>query len=231
MLQMRSMSAQPQEDCNKMCGRYGLYDISDSEILKDNLGYEFTPNYNAAPTQSMPIITGDEGSPKVEIMQWGILRKLGPAIEKSIFNTRSEKALDRFWGNTVKTRRCLVPANGFYEWRHGKEGKVPYWIRLADGRLLYFAGIYDTDTDGERHYSIMTTTPNEEMESLHNRMPVILSDEARELWLSETANDPDMLSDLLRPAPDRSLEIFEVSRDVNVVRNNDGHLIEPVNSK
>lgn len=213
-----------------MCGRYGLYDISDSEILKENVGYEFKPNYNAAPTQTMPVISLNDTQKAVSLMQWGITRKLGPDIEKSIFNTRSEKALDRFWGKTVKSHRCLVPANGFYEWRKTGGAKIPFWIHSKEQPLLYFAGIYDEDAEGNRHYSIMTTTPNKEMASIHDRMPVILADDGQEAWLHADSGETDLLADLLRPLPDHSLDMYEVSTDVNVVRNNNGQLIHPLNS-
>src|SRR5688500_13704905 len=121
-----------------MCGRYALYDGYELEILTENKGYTFTLNFNVAPTQSMPIITNDAGSKSVEVMQWGINRKLGPEVDKCIFNTRSEKALDRFWGKTVKNNRCLVPANGFYEWLKTDEGKMPYWIHMPGTNILYF---------------------------------------------------------------------------------------------
>jgi putative SOS response-associated peptidase YedK len=214
-----------------MCGRYGLYDITDAEFLKENTGYDFKPNYNVAPTQTMPVVTEQGGKATVTVMQWGINRKLGPDIEKSIFNTRSEKALDRFWGRTVKTHRCLIPANGFYEWRKSAEGKIPFWIFAPSTNVIYFAGIFDEDSEENLHYSIMTTTPNAEMEKIHNRMPVILSREAQDAWLHTKETDAGLLSDLLRPLPDNSLEMFEVSKDVNIVHNNDGHLILPTNSK
>lgn len=212
-----------------MCGRYGLYDIGDSELLEEYLGDSFTPNYNAAPTQSMPVITNSDGKQTVKIMHWGIERTLGQNVEKNLFNTRSEKALERFWGKTVRTHRCLIPANGFYEWQKSKDGKIPYWIHSPKESLLYFAGIYDVDSDGQEHYSIMTTTPNEEMSKLHDRMPVILDDNARDLWLQSEETDDELLSELLRPLPDTSLEMYAVSKDVNYVRNNTGKLIAPLN--
>jgi putative SOS response-associated peptidase YedK len=212
-----------------MCGRYGLYDISESELLTENKGYTFKPNYNVAPTQSMPIIREDAGKPTVKVMQWGINRKIGKDIEKSIFNTRSEKALERFWGKTVRSRRCLVPANGFYEWKKGEDGKTPFWIHSPNNKLLYFAGIFDVDAEGNEHYSIMTTSPNDEMSKLHDRMPVILDEQAREAWLQSQNSDDELIKDLLRPLPDHSLELYEVSKDVNYVRNNTGELISPLN--
>lgn len=212
-----------------MCGRYGLYDISESELLQQNKGYNFKPNYNIAPTQSMPVITEEDGSEFVKVMQWGIHRNIGPDIEKSIFNTRSEKAFERFWGKTVRTQRCIVPANGFYEWKNSSDGKRPYWIHSPSDKLIYFAGIYDTDNEGKETYSIMTTGPNAEMSALHNRMPVILNTQERTAWLQASEKDEGLLHDLLKPLPDNSLDIYEVTKEVNYVRNNFAELIKPLN--
>jgi putative SOS response-associated peptidase YedK len=213
-----------------MCGRYGLYDISENTILKENLGYDFNPNFNAAPTQSMPVLIEQNGNQRVDIMAWGISRKLGPDIEKNIFNTRSDKAFGRFWNKTVLSNRCLVPANGFFEWRRSGGEKIPFWIHEKNSALIYFAGIYSEDIEGNLHYSIMTTTPNQEMAELHDRMPVILDGDKQELWLMEDKNDAEFLDELLRPLPDNSLDMFEVRKEVNVVRNNNNQLILPLNS-
>jgi putative SOS response-associated peptidase YedK len=214
-----------------MCGRYGLYDVTESTILKENTGYDFKPNYNAAPTQSMPVITLNNNQKAIAVMQWGITRKLGPQVEKNIFNTRSEKALDRFWGKNVKTHRCLVPANGFYEWRKTTDGKIPFWIHSPTSSLIYFAGIFDEDAEGNRHYSIMTTPPNKEMSEIHDRMPVILQKEAQDGWLLAASDESEFLAELMKPLPDNSLEMYEVSKEVNIVKNNNGQLLLPINSK
>ncbi len=122
-----------------MCGRYGLYNVDDSNILKENTGYDFKANYNVAPTHKMPVIVKENDKQKVEVMQWGITRQIGKDVEKSIFNTRSDKASGRFWGKTVRSTHCLVPANGFFEWRKGESGKIPFWIYEEDSPLTYFA--------------------------------------------------------------------------------------------
>lgn len=214
-----------------MCGRYGLYDISEDRVLAESLGSTFKPNYNAAPTQSMPVLIKKDEKKAADVMEWGIKRKVGPDLEKSLFNTRADKAFGGFWGKTVKSHRCLVPGNGFYEWRRSGAQKVPFWIHEKNKGLIYFAGIYSPDAEGNYHYSIMTTGPNKEMASIHDRMPVILDGEKRKLWLDSPKDiDHEFLEELLRPLPDNSLDIFEVSKDVNVVRNNSGKLILPLNS-
>ena len=207
-----------------MCGRYGLYDIADKDIIKENKGYHFKPNYNVAPTQKMPVITEGDGKKQIEEMQWGIHRQIGPNVEKDIINTRSDKAFERFWGKTVRSHRCLIPANGFFEWRTAGKVKTPFWIHPTDMSYFTFAGIFSIDAEGTKHYSIMTTTPNKEMSDVHNRMPVILTSEHEKLWLAD--GDDQLLEELLRPLPDKSLEIVEVSKEVNSPRNNYPELIE-----
>lgn len=112
-----------------MCGRYTLYDI---EEMKDHFDVEvpdnIKPNYNAAPTQTMPVIRLVDGKSKVELMHWGIPRMLGKDFVKEIINTRSDKAFGNFWKKQVRTQRVLIPANGFYEWKKSSEGKTP--VRL-----------------------------------------------------------------------------------------------------
>lgn len=210
-----------------MCGRYGVFGtVTDEYRLKPNSGYNFKPNYNVAPSQVMPVIITSAGSNQLELMQWGIHRIIGPDLEKDIINTRSDKAFSRFWGKTVRTHRCLIPANGFYEWKTLKQGKVPYWIFLKTNKMFSFAGIYSETENGARQYSIMTTDPNKEMSQIHNRMPVILRKDEEELWLD--AKDDDDISEFLHPYHDGGLEMHQVSKDVNVPRNNYRDLIDKI---
>lgn len=201
-----------------MCGRYGLYDLTDADFLKDNSGYQFKPNYNVAPSQKMPVIVKESEKSLPKTMKWGIHRQIGKDIEKDIINTRSDKAFGRFWGKTVKTHRCLIPANGFYEWKKFDKDKIPYWIQMKDNRLFNFAGIYSENTSGEYTYSIMTTTPNAEMSAIHDRMPVILPKASEKLWLE--TDQEGQIEDLLSPLPDGSLILKQVSKEVNSPKNN-----------
>lgn len=220
-----------------MCGRYALYDtdIIDNRFkVEPNL--EIKPNYNVAPTQIMPVITlSENGAPQLELMKWGIPRILGKDLVKELINTRADKAFGGFWRKTVSHRRCLVPSNGFYEWTGPAGSKTPYFIHPKDQSLFAFAGIWDNwkSDDGHeiRTYSIMTTEPNAEMRSIHNREPVMLHKDDEELWLNAASDDESTLERLLYPYEDNGLEIYEVSKDVNVVKNNNGNLFLPLNSK
>lgn len=214
-----------------MCGRYSLDDMGKIEAKFKAYAQHFDlkPNYNVAPTQTMPVVAAKEGSRQLELMHWGIPRVLGKDLVKELINTRSDKVFDRFWNKTVLNRRCLVPANGFYEWKTLKDGKHPFYIHPKDQDLFAFAGIWSewTDKDGNKFnaYSIMTTDPNKEMSDIHNRMPVILNPDNYDQWLSGESRET--LVPLLQPYHDSGLELFEVDRAVNSVRNNRPELTEP----
>jgi putative SOS response-associated peptidase YedK len=189
-----------------------------------------------APTQVMPVITEDEnGHRKLEMMQWGIPRILGKDLVKELINTRADKAFGGFWRRTVCNHRCLVPATGFYEWRtakvDGKPVKTPFFIHPKDEELYAFAGIWDTwkSDDGReiKTYSIMTSDPNKEMKAIHTRMPVILHQADESTWLEPSNDNQQSLEKLLWPSEDDRLQMYEVSRDVNNVRNNSPSLLSP----
>jgi putative SOS response-associated peptidase YedK len=222
-----------------MCGRYTLtktdrlaarYELAD-------IAADISDSFNVAPTQTMPVISraSDNRHSQLELMRWGIPRYVGPSKVKDAFNTRADKAFWS-WKKLASTQRVLVPATGFYEWRMQAGGKQPYFIHPKNEELFSFAGIWNTwkNDDGLeiKTYSILTTEPNEEMLDIHNRMPVILHRDDEETWLSaEHDNDRETLEMLLRPYDDNGLEMFEVSKDVNVAQTNDEHLIYPLNSQ
>lgn len=215
-----------------MCGRYTLTDTS-------HLGARFNiakvpkdlhENYNIAPTQVMPVITQSADGRQLELMRWGIPRFIGPGKVKDVFNTRSDKAFGS-WKKLVSSQRILVPATGFYEWKTTPDGKHPYFIRPKGEALFSFAGIWiiwkDDNNKQIKTYSIMTTEPNQEMSSIHSRMPVILDPENESDWLAPSHNDDkSVIESLLHPYHDNGLQVYEVSTAVNSVRNNDARLIE-----
>lgn len=214
-----------------MCGRYVLYDL---ETLRLKYGLppsaDTLPNFNAAPTQSMPVIT--EGG--IEMMRWGLIPRWAKdeRMGYRLINARSESVFDKpIWKSAVLNRRCLVPANGFYEWQKRPGGKQPFYIHPKDQQLFMFAGIWEAWQHGDREwhtYSILTTAPNKEMTVIHNRMPVILHEEDQAQWLG--ADSREDLEPLLVPYTNHHLEMFEVSKSVNVVKFNDNRLIMPINS-
>lgn len=226
-----------------MCGRYILYEAGDiSERFAAELPIpEIRSNWNVAPGQIMPVITQRGSERKAELMKWGLIPSWAKdeKIGYKMINARSESIFDKpAWRGSVKHRRCLIPARGFYEWKRQQNSKTkqPFMIRPASKSLFAFAGIYSSWKSPDNitqllSYSIVTTAPNQEMETIHDRMPVILDESSEGIWLDPTLEDKDILAELLHPYPDNSLEIYQVSTDVNTIKNNDGKLIEPINSQ
>lgn len=215
-----------------MCGRYDLHDYA--ELIEDYTipsDVSLHPNYNVAPTQIMPVVT-DGG---LRMMRWGLIPRWAKdeKIGYKLFNARSESVFEKpLWKTIITKNRCLVPANGFYEWQKREDGRQPYYIYTKDHNLIMFAGIWETwERNNKRWltYSILTTTPNKEMTALHDRMPVILEKENYEQWFG--ADRQEDIEPLLLPSRDSSLAMYEVSREVNVVKTNDSSLILPINSR
>lgn len=227
-----------------MCGRYTL---QRTDELADRFGLVTVPddlraNYNVAPGQIMPVITQDEDGPKVELMKWGLIPfwAKDPKIGSKMINARDDSIFEKnTWKRLILKKRCLVPADGFYEWKKVTEGskvvKHPFYIRPKRYDLFAFAGVWEAWKDVEnkewKTYSIITTEPNKEMASVHNRMPVILHQEDESSWLEPSHSDRGSIEPLLRPYEDNGLEMYEVSSDVNVTSNNDNRLIYPLNSQ
>jgi putative SOS response-associated peptidase YedK len=229
-----------------MCGRYSLY-TTNPDYLSDRFQLAEKPadlheNYNVAPGQMLPVIVqGEDGKRRVETMKWGLIPfwSKDPKIGYKLINARAETIFDKpMWRNVVLHKRCLIPANGFYEWKKldvaGKPEKQPFYIHPKENELFAFAGVWETWHDAEgkelKTYSILTTEPNKEMDPIHNRMPVILTQEDEAGWL-DAGDDRDAIEPYLHPYHDGGLDMFEVSKAVNVATNNDHKLIYPINSQ
>jgi len=220
-----------------MCGRYVLEDWSDEVAalygVDDAKEHEFS-NFNVAPTQVMPVVAEIEDKRVVEPMKWGLVPMWAkePELKYSTFNARAEDLFEKpTWRGAARHHRCLVPASGFYEWKRQGSEKQPLFVHPKDQQYFAFAGIFDEWHGELLTYSIVTTAPNKEMSEIHNRMPVILRPDDWGTWLEPELQTRDSVDFLLRPYEDGKLETFEVSKDVNVVRNNDSHLVAPLNSR
>lgn len=221
-----------------MCGRYVLNapeDLSERFQLRQ-MSLHLPRSYNVAPTDEMPVVVEPtEEEREALMMKWGLVprwAKPGGKKPPTPFNARAESLSEKpMFRNLIKNRRCLVPANGFYEWNQVGGAKQPYYITLPDEPMFAFAGLYDefADEDGEvlRSYTVITTEPNELMAELHNRMPVILHRDDEEEWLDPDVTEPRQVERLLRPYPAEEMEAVPVSRAVNNVRNDGPELIEP----
>lgn len=177
----------------------------------------------------MPVVA--QHSPNsVELMKWGFLRSWSP---RPLINATAEKvASSQVFRKAFERQRCLVPASGFYEWKATPEGKIPHYITLKTSPLFSFAGLYEVskDTDGKEvtTYTIITTTPNKLMASMHNRMPVILHQADEDTWLNPDNVETMELQRLLVPYPETEMQAWPVSRAVNSPRNDGEELIKPV---
>lgn len=215
-----------------MCGRFAIYSSVQSIIeyanILNHLG-NIKPNFNAAPSQMLPVIIKKNKGNWLDLFHWGLVPFWAndPKIGNKMINSRAETITQKpTFRNAIKRRRCLIPANGFYEWK--KPEKKPYWIHLKKRELFCFAGIWEHwhGSDGTEIYSfsIITTQPNETMIPIHRRMPVILPRENEQLWLNPNTPQEDLLP-LLKPSQEE-METYEVSQDVGSPANNYPGLIE-----
>lgn len=221
-----------------MCGRYR---IKDTDVLTEHLRRSFgipdwvmTPRYNIAPSQNLPVLTmGEDGQAVVSTMRWGFV----PFWEKSTkpklapINAQSEKVVTNgMFRRAVQKHRCLVPADGFYEWlRLDEKTKVPFDIHFRGQRPFYMAGIYEPATPQRpATYAILTTHANELMAKIHHRMPAILDQPSAQRWLSPGPLGESDVAALTVPPPAAEMEANPVSSLVNSPRHDGPECLEPV---
>jgi putative SOS response-associated peptidase YedK len=223
-----------------MCGRYRLsrrkqvveeyFDCASDEP-------DWAPRYNIAPTQPIPVIRQHPKEPvrQLSLMRWGLI----PSWAKdssgaaSMINARSETASTKpAFRDALKSRRCLIPADGFYEWMRDGKAKQPYCFEVNDGELFAFAGLWDgwKSPDGTwiKTCSILTTTPNAVTATVHDRMPVILDPDGYEIWLDPGMQNVAAASELLKPIDARVMRCYPVSTRINSVANDDAECSKPV---
>lgn len=209
-----------------MCGRFTL--TADPAELADVFGsYEFptqfAPRFNIAPSQPILAIPNDAKN-KADFFLWGLIPSWAkdPAIGNKLINARGETAAEKpsFRGG-FKYKRCLILADGFYEWKAtaGAKTKTPYFIHMKDRKPFAFAGLWDVwnspEGDALRTCTIITTEPNELMSALHNRMPVILDPNDYDAWLDPAPQTPENLTHLIKPFPADAMSAHPVSTLVN----------------
>jgi len=197
---------------------------------------DLQPSFNIAPTQNVAVVLTDKTT-KLVAMRWGLIPSWAtdPTIGNRLINARSETLMKRSaFKEAFKSRRCLVLADGFYEWqRQGKE-KTPFFIHLKSERTFGFAGLYEIWSPPLSEpivtCTIITTEPNDLVSALHDRMPVVLPGAAHSLWLDPEAKDPIRLLDLLQPYPADDMAAYQVSSLVNSVKNDSPECIEPAST-
>jgi putative SOS response-associated peptidase YedK len=222
-----------------MCGRFTqqrpdheLAELFDAEPLVDGPGGRF----NVAPTDQVSIVVEKEERRALASYRWGLVPfwAKDTSIGSRLINARAETlATSNAFRESFARRRCIVPADGFYEWRRDPGRRQPFVVRRTDGVPLAFAGLWSGWRDREtgevlRTFTIITTGPNGLMTPIHDRMPVILPPEAWSTWLDPSLEEIGELQGLLVPAPDEGLEAFPVETLVNNVRNDGPALIVPI---
>ncbi|MGD8463717.1 MAG: SOS response-associated peptidase [Anaerolineae bacterium] len=221
-----------------MCGRFTLSDPDAELAVQFNLPEipDLKPRYNIAPTQPVATVRAAAGGPAREmvLLHWGLIPfwAKDPGIGSRMINARSETVAEKpAFRAAFRRRRCLVVADGFYEWQKQNGNKQPYYIHLRDGQPFAFAGLWE-HWEGEagviESCTLLTTEPNELVRPVHNRMPVIVKPDDYELWLDPEMQQPERLQPLLGPYPSAEMDAYPVSRRVNRPQNDDPQCIEPL---
>ena len=222
-----------------MCGRYTQTSAFDELALRFGITVEDTdledlaPRYNVAPSQLVPIVVAHNGGLRLVMAKWGFHPAWMKTSKLAPINAKAETvATSGMFQDAVKHHRCLVPADGFYEWRAvpGQRRKQPYYLRLKDGSVFAFAGLYTpaaAQAAGPATCTIITTTPNDLVAAIHNRMPAILerADEAR--WADARATDLATVLPCLKPLPSALMEGYPVSTLVSSPGNEGESLVQP----
>lgn len=217
-----------------MCGRFAFYSPSEATaaLFGVNDSLEVEPRYNIAPTQYIAAIRcGENEARELTMLRWGLIPSWAkdPAIGNRMINARAETVAEKpSYRAAYRRRRCLVLADGFYEWHTEAAGKVPYYFSLASGQPFAFAGLWEnwhskTSDDSIQSATLITTAANEFTQPLHNRMPVVLGPEAADRWL---AGDDELIDEVAKAGP--RMRVWPVDRRVNNARNEGAELIEPV---
>lgn len=219
-----------------MCGRFVI--AADSTALQQAFDLtsvpELTPRYNVAPTQLAPVIINEDGGRELVMYRWGLVPSWAKdlAMGSKMINARSETIEEKpSFKHAFRRRRCLVPANGFYEWKTEGTKKMPRYIHLKDAPLFAMAGLWETWHDAEKHpvhtFTILTTGANDFMRQFHERMPVIVKPDDYSLWLDQqTPAEP--LRALLTQFDPNAMTAYEVSTAVNKPVFDGPELIEPL---
>ena len=213
-----------------MCGRFSI--TGDLDFYAEYFGVDevvtepLAKSWNVAPTDQVYVIAERDGERQLGSMRWGLVPHWATDIKTIHINARAETvATTAAFRDSFARKRCLIPADGFYEWESPARGRTPHWVYRADGHPMVFAGIWATRLDpdtGEWHRtcSIVTTGAEGAVAEIHDRMPVLLNPVAWDPWLDRTLTDPETISGLLEPIESDDVMEHIVSRDVNSVRNN-----------
>ncbi|MNP12586.1 putative SOS response-associated peptidase YedK [compost metagenome] len=220
-----------------MCGRYTITVTLEELLMRYQTTYttmiRYAPRFNIAPMQKIPAVIHDGLENRLGELRWGLVpswakdQKMG----SKMINARAETLLEKSsFKRLIRNRRCIIPTDGFYEWKNLGSSKQPMRIVMRDGGIFSMAGLYDIWTDPEGNKlstcTIITTTPNSLMKDIHDRMPVILRRDEESLWLNRDHDDEATLMSLLRPYAAEQMHAYPVSTAVGNVKNDGKELIE-----
>lgn len=222
-----------------MCGRYtitvSLEEMMLRYLIADVTINHYSPNYNTAPMQFIPAVVGSNDGNRLGELRWGLVPSWAKddKIGNKMINARSETLTEKpAFKRLLSSRRCIIPADGFYEWKQVGKSKQPMRILMKDGGIFSLAGLYDTwvNPEGKKlsTCTIITTEPNSLMADIHNRMPVILRPDDEAEWLNRSNNDGTALTSLLKPYDAEKMRVYPVSQKVGNVRNNTEDLLEEI---
>lgn len=221
-----------------MCGRYSL--VASIDELEGRFGFDgsdvaHSPSYNVAPTQGVLTVLAESEARCAVRMRWGLIPSWAreASIGSRMINARAETVAEKpSFRTALRRRRCLVLADGFYEWRRTSAGKRPMRITMTSGEPFAFAGLWDTWRDPQDEAvtscTIITTRANDLLRPIHDRMPVILHRDQEDLWLDHDVQEPDVLREVLIPYSPDSMKAYEVSTLVNSTSNEGPELSVPV---
>jgi putative SOS response-associated peptidase YedK len=222
-----------------MCGRFTLTK-QDAEELALELGVDasafvdYKPRYNIAPTDPHWIVRMKFEERELLPAKWGLINSWAKDAKRAAqqINAKAETIAERpVFRDAFARRRCVVPADGFFEWTGPKNARQPIWFHRDDGGLILFAGLYEywrREGQWEATFTIVTTEPNELLAQVHDRMPVVLPEDVVDGWLDPNEEDMDKLKPLLAPAAEGVLVATHVSTRANSVKNDDPGVLEPV---
>ena len=207
-----------------MCGRYKICKpvSKTADLVRKNIKVEDTDNYNAHPSQKLPIIKSYTNGKALESYEWGLVPDWSKKIEKfsPLINARKETLMEKVtFKNLIQTSRCVVVADGYYEWTKEKKGKVPYYFTKEDNEIMFFAAIHQNN-----QFCIITRESRENISNIHQREPLIINQSQINNYLNIKKDAIEILNSIKPP----ELKFHEISKDVNNPENNDPSLINPI---
>tara|TARA_B100001093_G_scaffold438077_1_gene437279 strand:+ start:27 stop:653 length:627 start_codon:yes stop_codon:yes gene_type:complete len=208
-----------------MCGRYKITKpVSKTiDLVKTNIKVEDNDNFNAHPTQKLPIIKSYTNGKALELCEWGLVPAWSKKLEKfsPLINARKETLMEKItFKNLIQTSRCLILADGYYEWKRLEKNKIPYFFTKEDDSLMFFAGIYQNN-----QFCIITKEASKEISEIHHREPLIINQSQINNYLNLKKDAMEIMNSIKPP----NLKYHEISKDVNNPINNDQSLIKKIN--